>query len=163
MTRKTLLALAALTLAGAAQASIYNFTGSFDNDPNTSVLNGSFSFDDAQVAAGGADGAFDLSSLNFNFNGETFTLGQARPNSAYVQFEGGTLTGPNGVFDTSGSGALALQSFFGSSNFTFSDARGDQLGTLTLTAATAVPEPATLALVLGGLGIVGFIARRRSL
>ena len=160
MIRKSLLALAAFTLAGAAQASLYNVTGSFDSNPGVDVLTGTFDFDDALVAAGGADGAFDLTALNFTFNGETFTLAQAAANSAYVQFDGGTLTGPNGFFSTAGGGSLELQSFFGSSNFTFSSARGDQLGTLNVTAA-AVPEPASLALVLGGLAAVGVASRRR--
>jgi hypothetical protein len=158
MIRKSLLALAALTLAGAALASPHSITGSFDSNPGVTVLTGTFDFDDSQVAAGGFDGAFDLSSLNFSFNGESFTLAQAAPNSAYVQFDGGTLTGPNGFFTTAGGGSLELQSFFGSSNFTFSSARGDLLGTLTI---AAVPEPASLALVLGGLAVVGAASRRR--
>ena len=159
MIRKSLLALAALTLAGAALASPQTITGSFDNNPGVTVLTGTFDFDDAQVAAGGFDGAFDLTSLDFVFNGESFTLAQAALNSAYVQFDGGTLTGPNGFFTTAGGGSLELQSFFGSSNFTFSTQRGDQLGTLTV--AAAVPEPMSLALVLGGLAAVGATSRRR--
>lgn len=161
MIRKSLLALAALALAGAALASPHSITGSFDSAPSVNVLAGTFDFDDAQVAAGGFDGAFDLTSLNFIFNGETFTLAQASLSSAYVQFEGGTLTGPNGLFTTAAGGSLELQSFFGSSNFTFSTARGDQLGTLTVAAAATVPEPASLALVLGGLAAVGVSSRRR--
>ena len=164
MMRKSMLALVAFTLAGlagAAQASLYNVTGSFDANPGVDVLTGTFDFDDALVTAGGADGAFDLTALNFSFNGETFTLAQAAANSAYVQFDGGTLTGPNGFFSTSGGGSLELQSFFGSSNFTYVGARGEQLGTLALTPAATVPEPASLALVLGSLAAVGFASRRR--
>ncbi|MBW8844928.1 MAG: PEP-CTERM sorting domain-containing protein [Burkholderiales bacterium] len=161
MIRKSLLALAALTLAGAAQASLYNVTGSFDATPGVDVLTGTFDFDDALVAAGGSDGAFDLTSLNFTFNGETFTLADAAPNSAYVQFDFGTITGPNGFFTTAGGDTLELQSFFGSSNFTFSTTRGDQLGTLAVTPGATVPEPASLALVLGSLAAVGVASRRR--
>lgn len=160
MMRKSLLALAALTLAGAAQASLYTVTGSFDSNPGVDVLTGSFETDDAEVAAGGFDGAFTLTALNFSFLGESFTLADAT--DPYVQFDGGSITGPNGLFTTSG-GTLALQSFFGSSSFTFAPLRGDeQLGTLTVaTAANHVPEPASLALVLGSLGAVGLASRRR--
>lgn len=34
-------------------------------------------------------------------------------------------------------------------------------GSYTLTISAAVPEPTTYALLLGGLGVVGFVARRR--
>jgi hypothetical protein len=159
MIRKSLLALAALTLAGAAQASLYTVTGSFDANASVDVLSGSFEFDDAEVAAGGFDGAFTLTALNFSFLGESFTLADAT--DPYVQFDGGTLTGPNGLFTTAG-GTLALQSFFSSANFTFSPLRGDdQLGTLVITAANTVPEPVSLALVLGGLGAATLGSRRR--
>jgi hypothetical protein len=155
MIRKTLLALAALTLAAAAQAGTYAVSGSFDGDP-TIVLTGSFSFDDTQVAAGGFDGAFDLTALSISFGGQTFSLAEAI--DPYVQFEGGTLTGPNALFATNGGGELSLQSFFGSSNFTYAINGSDQLGTLAL---NAVPEPASLALLLAGLGAVSFATRRR--
>lgn len=160
MIRKSLLALAALTLAGAAQASLYTVTGSFDADPGTEVLTGTLDFSDAEVAAGGADGAFALTALSFSFLGESFTLAGAF--DPYVQFEGGTLTGPNASFTTSAGDTLALQSFFGVAGFTFSGANGDRLGTLSLApAATALPEPASLALALGGLGAAALGARRR--
>ena len=159
MIRKSLLALAALTLAGAAQASLYTVTGSFDANAGVDVLTGSFEFDDAEVAAGGFDGPFTLTALNFSFLGESFTLADAT--DPYVQFDGGTLTGPNGLFTTSG-GTLSLQSFFSSANFTFSPLRGDdQLGTLVITAANTVPEPVSLALVMGGLGAAALGSRRR--
>ena len=118
MIRKSLLALAALTLTCATQAATYNFSGSFDADPSTSVLAGSFSFDDGVVAAGGFDGDFSLTSLTFSFQGQSYTLAQAT--DPYVKFEGGTLTGPNAMFSTPAGHALALQSFFGSSGFTYS-------------------------------------------
>lgn len=156
MIRKSLLALAALTLAGAAQAATYNFSGSFDADPANTVLNGSFSFDDAVVAAGGFDGDFSLTSLSFSFQGQSYTLAQAT--DPYVKFEGGTLTGPNASFATPAGNLLALQSFFGSSGFTYSVGSTDQLGTLNI---SVVPEPESYALMLAGLGIVGFLARRR--
>lgn len=156
MIRKSLLALAALTLAAAAQAATYSISGSFDSDPTTPVLTGSFSFDEAQVAAGGFDGAFDLSDLTIHFGGETFTLLQAA--DPYVQFEGGLLTGPNALFTTSAGGQLSLQSFFGSSNFNYAINGSDIGGALTI---SAVPEPASLALMLGGLGAVMLVSRRR--
>ncbi len=159
MIRKSALALAAaLSLAASAHAGTYTLTGSFDAAPAVTVLTGSFSFDDAQVAAGGFDGSFDLTALSFSFLGQTYTLTQS--SSAYVQFEGGTLTGPNAVFATPADGALGLQSFFGSSNFTYSVNQMDQGGTLSFTAAT-VPEPASYALTLAGLTLLGLVGRRR--
>lgn len=158
MNRKSILALAVLTLAGAAQAATYNFTGSFDTAPTATVLNGSFSFDDAVVSAGGFDGDFSLTSLSFSFQGQTYTLAQAT--DPYVKFEGGTLTGPNGRFATQGGGAVDLFSIFGASNFNYAINGIDQGGTLSI---SAVPEPESYALMLGGLGVVGFLARRRKL
>lgn len=155
MIRKTLLALA-LAGAGLAQAATYNFSGSFENAPATPVLSGSFSFDDAVVAAGGLDGDFALTALSLIFQGQTYTLAQAA--SPSVTFEGGLMTGPNAAFTTPAGHTLLLQSFFGASSFTYSVSGNEQLGNLSI---SAVPEPESYALMLAGLGIVGFLARRR--
>ena len=113
MIRKSLLALAALTLTGAALAAPYTITGSFDADPAVNVLTGSFDFSDAQVAAGGFDGAFDLTTLSFTFLGQSYTLAQAT--DAYVQFEGGSLTFKvlmRGVTSTPRSAGFSISSGF---------------------------------------------------
>jgi len=156
MIRKTLLALAALVLTGAAQASPFIFTGSFDTNPTNTVITGQFDFDDSLVAAGAGDGPFVLSALSVNFMGQSYSLSGAT--DPYVQFEGGSMTGPNALFTLGGGNTLALQSFFGASAFTYSSGNVDMLGTLTI---SAVPEPASLALMLAGLGGVGYAATRR--
>lgn len=153
MIRKTLLALAALSVFAAAQASPYTFSGSFDTDPSSPVITGSFNFDDGLVLG---DGDFDLIALNVNFMGSSYALSDAT--DPYVTFESGMLTGPNGLFALVGGDTLALQSFFGTSAFTYSSANGDALGTLTI---SAVPEPTALALSLAGLGAVGLATARR--
>jgi len=45
--------------------------------------------------------------------------------------------------------------------FTLTEFQGSGNYSLTVTNLSAVPEPATIAMLLGGLGIVGFTARRR--
>lgn len=162
MIRKSALALAAaLTLVGTANAATYAITGSYDADPTADVLTGSFSFSDSDIAAGSIDDTFALTALTLTFQGTTYTLTNAV--NAYVQFDAGMLVGPNASFDT-GNGVLSLQSFsfFGtnSSNFIYTVAGGgDASGTLNFTAA--VPEPASYALALAGLGALGLVARRR--
>lgn len=155
--KKSLLALAALmSLAGAAQAATYNFSGHFDGQSGAPALTGQFSFDDTLVAAGGGDGQFALSALSLSFMGQGFTLAQAF--DPYVQFEGGVLVGPNASFQAATGGTLALQSFFGSANFSYSLNGVDSSGALSI---SAVPEPSTWLMSLAGLAAVGAIVRRR--
>ena len=72
---------------------------------------------------------------------------------------GGQFLGANAVF-TTGADQVSLTDGFGSPYLAF--AQGGLQGSATLTfSAAAVPEPESYALMLGGLGIVGFLARRR--
>lgn len=50
---------------------------------------------------------------------------------------------------------------FKTGTFALTQYLGTDTYTLTITNLSAVPEPATIAMLLGGLGVVGFTARRR--
>jgi hypothetical protein len=75
------------------------------------------------------------------------------------------LDGVNHVYSTSFSGAGTVPA---GTYVAFEDLRGggdlnyfDETFVFTNVATNAVPEPANLALLMAGLGLVGFMARRR--
>lgn len=92
--------------------------------------------------------------------------------SAQATFENGTTaaknflvntSGPTDVvFDWTGLKSVRFTSFGGTPQAGFSG-HGTQFAIDNLNAAPAVPEPANVALLLAGVGLLGVVARRRSI
>jgi hypothetical protein len=170
---------AAALIAGQAQAQNveYDFTVNWtSNSLSGTTSTGSFAFDAASITPGSIVYGSDLlTALSFNFLGKNWDTTSAH--TALLSFDstgaltdawfGNTCSGGGGTgqcsisgngdwYVTAGAGSAALPPAQESSS----------LGTAVYTpvAATpvaAVPEPSTYALMLAGLGVVGFVARRR--
>jgi len=153
-----------------AQAAIvdYTFSGSIDDGFYTGqAFTGNFSFDDSSLTSS-FSGVVNVSNINFNFLGTTFTesnfLVGANPT---VAFDSGVFSGLEWSYD----------SINPIVNFTFVSATpntpafltygpavgnaGAGNGTVNFYEVAAVPEPETYAMFLAGLGLMGFVARRK--
>ncbi|WP_422017571.1 FxDxF family PEP-CTERM protein [Roseateles sp.] len=157
--RPHLIAAAALIAASAAHADSFNFSGTVDAGPlSGQTFAGSYTFNAAQVS-GSAFEQLALSAFTLNFNSVTYTLN----GSATADYADGVFLGLS-YTSTNAAGTLSLLS--GSMDVTdaflhFQPTTGlESSGGYTV---TAVPEPETWALMLGGLGAIGMLARRRKI
>ena len=99
------------------------------------------------------------------------TLGAGAYNFEASVTSSGNISINNGMFNSDGLGNLTSKIVYGTGAFGGGDMKvsfnflsgaspgGSYGGTLTIT--SAVPEPETYALMLAGLGVMGFIAMRR--
>lgn len=139
MKLKTIAAAAVLSVVGiAANAASYDFSG-------TSLPVG-FSFTEASSFAGGG-----------------FALGEGLGSvTSYKLYSFSDLVNPlQTAYKTGSVFTLDSKTFAAGTYFLSVTGKGQFTGHYSTTPIAAVPEPETYALMLGGLGVVGFIARRR--
>lgn len=177
---------ALLALAGSAQAGIGLLNGVFQDANGTAAH--AYSFGSLSAApkvlfvglARTATGSFE-EYANFTVDALSDVSGSA--NSYALNFMGIDVLGIDGLtiqlWDNNHPGGSTLFSTFAGNNLTNSigtlsagqyhldisgvfgrNAMGGQYS-VALNAVPAVPEPQTYALMLAGLGVVGFVARRR--
>ena len=159
--------LIGLLLLGATSAqaatNTYTFSGTLDSGVfNGETFSGQFSFDDAALTGMG-DEYLTVNSVNLNFHSQTYTQANAAINTAAeVAFLDGTFLGLSFTVESADpkfsfiAGATDLIE----ASFAYVPGAGiSGFGSVTYT-QMPVPEPETYAMLLAGLGLVGWSARR---
>ncbi len=165
--RSAVLGTALFLAASAAEAGLvtYGFTGAVDSGALLGeTYSGQASFDDAGLTGSGSE-SLAVSTLTFSFLGNTFTeaSGTGTPTADFLDGVFLGLSYEVTAFDPdfsliSGSSDTS-DAYFAYTPVTVTDPAG--FGSLAYAASTgAAPEPATLALLMGGLALLGH--RRRT-
>ena len=163
-----LVTVALLLCASSAQAGVYkldftcsDFIASDENFPNApdAVVSGSFIY-----YAADATGHWDqLLGIDLTISGHKFTLDEVAKTDFFdMPLVGGKVGGLTGVGDGVNDFILLPEAVL----FIYStkSTEGSWYSTspqISVTELTVVPEPETYAMLLAGLGLMGFVARRR--
>jgi hypothetical protein len=160
-------------LLGAGAAHAQSFTFEFSDD-GVAVATGSFSY--AAGTTGIVSGYNNLTSFNIDVAGVDYTLADVLPLTDYVNFQFNTATDtfvddPNSCgFDGCGfDNLLGAINSAGTYGFFFNPVPGGYAeystgttGSIDTVTISEVPEPASLAALIVGLGMVGYVRRRRA-
>ena len=158
-------ALIGLLLLGATSAqaatNTYTFSGALDSGVfNGETFSGQFSFDDATLTGTG-DEYLAVNTVNMNFHGQTYTQTNAAA-VPEVRFADGALLGLSFTVDSSDPAFSLIPGFSSIADAQIGyDSRvgASGYGSVSYT-LVPVPEPETYALLLAGLGLVGWSTRR---
>ncbi|MCE4556331.1 FxDxF family PEP-CTERM protein [Pelomonas cellulosilytica] len=168
MIRKTILAAAIAAVALHVQAAdvVINFSSTPFDDGSLGgkVLTGQFVYDDTTLFTDPVWNTMlaPVKSLSFMLNGQAYSVTGTELAASAVTFNGSAVAGVEMVASFGTGYSLVTASPVGDfPAFTYY-ANGDfsDQGAATLSFAP-VPEPESYALMLGGLGVIGWIARRR--
>ena len=149
------LAASSMSAMAADQTIVLNATGPTHFDGINTLFEGN---SDLLTFVGLTPGkynvAISLSGTDVSFNGDLTTLNGLNA----TQYVGGS---PRFAFlgvEATANSPFVLDLFGSVKNVT----SGAYYGQISFTSVSAVPEPTTYGMLLGGLGIMGFLARRKS-
>lgn len=164
MLRNTLMAaLLAAALPAQAEIQHWDYNGSFDSGAYINEsFSGHFSFDDAALTLIGEEW-ITLSTLSLSVLGQQYgALHLSVP--AEVLFYDGTMLGLSATFNQVPPQFTLVAGFSDPSEsfLAYTPTNGfEGAGSIAFTAA--VPEPETYGMLLAGLGMIGYMTRRRKL